>query len=193
MDAQELLRLAAKGEGQHLELKHSAPSPQSLATELASFANAQGGRLVLGIDHRGNVVGAKRERVERGLAQARQHLSPSIRVDLETVELEGREVVVVTIPRGDESPYLANGILVKRVGVHNARVTSAEILQRVTERARSPHELEFEVRRLAVVIEKLNEENARSRGWRRRFVDIVVGGFIGTAISIAVAAILAAL
>jgi predicted HTH transcriptional regulator len=192
MDAEELRRLAAKGEGQHLELKHSAPKPQSLATELASFANAQGGRLVIGIDERGSVVGAKRERVEQALAQAKQHVSPSIQVDVERVELDSKDVLVVTIPRGDEFPYLANGFLVKRVGVHNAKITGAEILHRVTERAQTPSELLLEVRRLGVVIETINVELGRSRGWRSRLVDMVVGGLIGTVISLAVAALIAA-
>ncbi|MGH2387858.1 MAG: AlbA family DNA-binding domain-containing protein, partial [Chloroflexota bacterium] len=52
IDAHEVQRLVAKGEGQFLEFKPGAMRPTELAGSLAAFANADGGTLLLGVMER---------------------------------------------------------------------------------------------------------------------------------------------
>ena len=55
MDKKELLNLIKTGEGYTLEFKESLPS--DLAKHMCAFANASGGKILLGIKDNGQIVG----------------------------------------------------------------------------------------------------------------------------------------
>jgi predicted HTH transcriptional regulator len=59
MTLRELSQLTGLGEGQHLEFKKRVPGPERIAKEMIAFANTGGGRLLLGVDDDGSVVGVK--------------------------------------------------------------------------------------------------------------------------------------
>lgn len=67
-------------EGQNLEFKSRFPDSQHDAAKVAcAFANAFGGRLEIGIDDKGEVVGVpadELDRVQKQLGDAIQTLSP---------------------------------------------------------------------------------------------------------------------
>ena len=79
---QELEYLIAAPEGQTLEWKSPRIHPRDLATTLIAFANADGGRLLIGIEDDGTVSGldpvADREQVERLLRAAYEFCTPSV-------------------------------------------------------------------------------------------------------------------
>jgi hypothetical protein len=56
-DEEELGKLLRIGEGKTLEFKTKLPAPKTLATSISSFANAEGGLILFGIDDSGTVVG----------------------------------------------------------------------------------------------------------------------------------------
>ena len=57
---EEILRkVIADGEGVNLEFKSNLISVANLAKLMSSFANTEGGLILIGIDDRGNVVGIK--------------------------------------------------------------------------------------------------------------------------------------
>lgn len=59
MDLKEIKVLASRGEGQHLEFKKKANYPEKIVKELVAFANAEGGKLLLGVDDDGTASGVK--------------------------------------------------------------------------------------------------------------------------------------
>ena len=59
MDLRALKILTSQGEGQHLEFKKKANYPEKIVKELVAFANAEGGRLLLGVDDDGTASGVK--------------------------------------------------------------------------------------------------------------------------------------
>lgn len=65
---QELLSLCQAPEGQTLERKSVRIHPRDLANTLIAFANADGGRLLIGVEDDGSVSGidptAQREQVD---------------------------------------------------------------------------------------------------------------------------------
>ena len=63
MTFRELSQLVTLGEGQHLEFKKRVPAPERITKEVIAFANTGGGRLLLGIDDDGTVLGKFVERV----------------------------------------------------------------------------------------------------------------------------------
>ena len=74
------------------------------ADEVAAFANARGGVLLLGVTDGGDVPGMSRERldeVEPLVAEiARDSIKPAIRLDAYRLELDARSLLLVVVPEG---------------------------------------------------------------------------------------------
>ena len=56
LDLRDLQRLVALGEGLTIEFKRRVPRPARIAKEVIALANAQGGKLLLGVDDDGTIV-----------------------------------------------------------------------------------------------------------------------------------------
>lgn len=99
----ELLELIASGEGSGLEFKRDTLENRALAKELVAFANLRGGRVLLGVDDDGVVVGITRDRLEEWVMTAcRDKIRPELIPYFELVrDIEpGRTVAVVEVERG---------------------------------------------------------------------------------------------
>ena len=74
------------------------------ADEVAAFANASGGVLLFGVTDAGEVPGMSREQldaVERLVGEiARDSIKPAIRLEAYRLELDGRSLLLVTVPEG---------------------------------------------------------------------------------------------
>ena len=74
------------------------------ADEVAAFANASGGVLLFGVTDGGEVPGMSREHldaVERLVGEiARDSIKPAIRLEAYRLELDGRSLLLVTVPEG---------------------------------------------------------------------------------------------
>ncbi|MCD6405185.1 MAG: ATP-binding protein, partial [Planctomycetes bacterium] len=60
MTRTELLELISNGENSGVEFKRDTIENRALAKELVAFANLRGGRVLLGVDDDGSVVGVTR-------------------------------------------------------------------------------------------------------------------------------------
>jgi len=132
IDAREVQRLVAKGEGQLLEFKPGSERPSELATSVAAFANASGGTLLLGVVER-----AGRPVVE-GVADSKlalDHLytaagmcSPKLALAVpEEVRVGERLVLVVTIPEDQRHVYHVDGRYLRREGSFRRPLDVGEI------------------------------------------------------------------
>jgi len=100
-----LPELIAQGEGEELEFKQKTTHPHRIARTLVSLANTRGGKVLVGVDDAGRVVGVRDAEEELFvLRDAAQHYvePPLTALRFEEVEADSRTVVVVTVP---ESPY----------------------------------------------------------------------------------------
>lgn len=64
MTKDELRALIANGENSMLEFKKDDLHPSSLAEEIVAFANMSGGKILLGVDDNGEIVGVRRPNIE---------------------------------------------------------------------------------------------------------------------------------
>ena len=108
MTHDDLKRLAALGEGTHLEFKHRVPRADRLAREVIALANTAGGKVLLGVDDDGSVVGLKD--ADEELYALREALTtriePHVEVAVERVAVSRRrEVVVVSVPPSPDRPH----------------------------------------------------------------------------------------
>lgn len=107
LDADEVLRIVAEGEGSRVEFKRGLPLRGKVARTLAAFANTRGGHFLVGIGDRGELLGAPhpRETAAELRAIAAEAVEPPLRPNVEIVDVEGRPIVVVTVGLADGRPH----------------------------------------------------------------------------------------
>jgi len=121
MDWPELKQRIAIWEDLHTEFKEWPIRPHDLAASLVAFANTDGGQLILGVAEDRRVVGIDDpDAVMQTVDQiAYQNCAPPLTVIQETVQTgEGKTVVVVNVPKGDQRPYRTHR------GIYYVRTTS---------------------------------------------------------------------
>ncbi|MFZ4657027.1 MAG: RNA-binding domain-containing protein [Caldilineaceae bacterium] len=104
----ELQQRIRGGENLHTEFKEWPIAPASLAETLAAFANTDGGQLMIGIADDGQWVGVPdTDAVMRAVDNVAYHnCEPPLTIVQETVQNDqGKTVVIVNIPTGDQRPY----------------------------------------------------------------------------------------
>ena len=104
-----LKRLASLGEGQHLEFKHRVPRPEKIAREVIALANTGGGKLLLGVEDDGTVLGVRDVQEEAfALADAlRSCCDPPVEgIRVASVPVSRRrEALVVDVPNSPDKPH----------------------------------------------------------------------------------------
>lgn len=197
LDPRQLLGLIAEGEGKTLEFKRGLPQDERVARTLCAFANTRGGLLLVGVDDRGAVVGAPRPKssAEQLRYVANALLEPPLSVQVASVEVEGRRVVVCSVPLSPGRPHAARRAagpaeIVVRVGSSN-RAASGAALRRIGKERASAAQLDALGRKVLAFVESRSgfgpdadvgvDEFARAFniGWsraRRAFTQLELGG-----------------
>lgn len=138
LDAAELTRRIAGGEGASLEFKSGLPGPGKLARTLAAFANSRGGLLLIGVADDRTVVGAPRpQESARELRRiAAEEVEPPLEPHVAVVSLragsQARPVVAAWQPRSPQRPHQVldsegEPELPVRVGASNRVATGATL------------------------------------------------------------------
>jgi ATP-dependent DNA helicase RecG len=146
MEAIELIELIGRGEDSRTQFKQGqdVTNARSLAGEMAAFANSKGGRILIGIDDVGSVIGLSPDDIRR-INQlisntATDCVRPSINPETENISVGEKLVMVVTVPEGISKPYADNeGVFWVKSGADKRRVTSREEVQRMLQSADLVH------------------------------------------------------
>ncbi len=106
-----------------------SPGRDALAQEMVAFANASGGRLLLGVTDEGSLQGLSREQLDALgdlLAElGADAIKPPLRIDVHKRRLDGKSFLLVDVPRGDSLHELGGRSWV-RVGAGKRRMTGDE-------------------------------------------------------------------
>ncbi|MDD4061985.1 MAG: putative DNA binding domain-containing protein [Kiritimatiellae bacterium] len=136
MSSTDLLARVARGEDSATQFKADVRNGDSLASELAAFANCEGGVLFIGVADNGTTPGLSREDVSRvnqliGNAASQLVRSP-LAVQTQNIQLQnGRIVILLTVPKGIDKPYFdKNGVIWLKCGADKRRINSKEELRR---------------------------------------------------------------
>lgn len=146
MEAIELIELISRGEDSRTQFKQSqdVTNVKSLAGEMVAFANSKGGRILIGVDDNGSVIGllpGDIRRINQLISNtATDCVRPSINPETENISVGGLLVMVVTVPEGISKPYADNdGAFWVKSGADKRRVTSREEVQRLLQSADLVH------------------------------------------------------
>ena len=118
----ELELLLQEGESYFTEFKEGISS--SLSRELVAFANASGGRILIGVDDTGTIKGTDTGNTARSRIQdIANNCQPRIPISISI--LSG--IFVVQVPEGKDKPYhCADGFFI-RMGANAQKMTRDEI------------------------------------------------------------------
>ena len=118
----DLDRLIRQGEGAAVEFKERVS--QSLARQFAGFANAAGGKVLLGVDDTGSVVGVEDSNALRARIQdLARNCDPPVQIVVEPV---GR-VIVIHVRESEDKPVQCADGFFARQGAVTQKLTQREI------------------------------------------------------------------
>lgn len=111
MRLKDLKNLIATGESSFLEFKHKVASPEKIAKEMVAFANTNGGRILIGVDDNGDIVGIESYYEEEfWLKQAAEEVCvPALKINIEMVHAGKKDVLVVEVPESESKPIAVKG------------------------------------------------------------------------------------
>lgn len=140
----ELKKLLQKGEDSQHQFKQSITNGNALAAEMVAFSNSIGGTLFIGVNDCGEIVGMSDDQLST-LNQlvantASQSVRPPINPMTENIMTEKGLVMLVSVPRGINKPYMdAQGFFWVKSGSDKRRVTAREEIQRMYQSANLLH------------------------------------------------------
>ncbi|GAC1390363.1 MAG: hypothetical protein NVSMB38_07930 [Ktedonobacteraceae bacterium] len=130
------------GETTTVEFKIAVPRPVEMAERLCGMANAQGGMIIIGVeDAERKIVGVTDERTAMTkdviLRATRQIIKPVLVLnppEPETYRIDGKQVIVATVPSNNGSVYQASGVFWVRRGTHTVPLSASELLEMAHDR-----------------------------------------------------------
>jgi len=149
MDELELRERIAKGEDLHTEFKELIESNEDLAKSIVCFANTDGGQIIIGVSKTGEIVGVENidETLRRIDDVAFNRCEPPVTVIPETFSTEGKMVVVLRVPKGEQRPYRTQSGLYYVRSANRCRQASRQELLRLFQAAESLFYDEIEIQK----------------------------------------------
>ncbi len=130
MNRSEIKKQISLGEDSRHQFKVDLRSADSLAAEMAAFANSEGGTIFIGVADDGSIPGLLSKDVNR-INQlisnaASQHVRSPLTVQTENIPADSNRIIIaLTVPKGIDKPYFdKNGVIWLKSGSDKRRVHS---------------------------------------------------------------------
>jgi len=121
---EELELLIEEGEGYQLEFKESVNS--DLAKELAAFANASGGRILIGVSDNSQIAGCDlSNRTISQIQDTAESCDPPVAIEIE--KIKAQKIIVIHVPEGANRPHRCNKGFYLRNGANSQKMSTADI------------------------------------------------------------------
>ena len=122
MTQEELELLTKEGEGYTLEFKESLT--KRIIPEVVAFANSIGGKILIGVNDKGEIIGTDISNKQRANVQNQiKQIEPKINVEIEVVD----NVIIINVPEGADKPYSSSEGYFLRAGAMCQKMTRDEI------------------------------------------------------------------
>ena len=97
-----------EGEGSKLDFKLDISSPSKIARTIVAFANGHGGKIVVGVEDNGRIIGTYPDGEEFTLEKAaREFCDLPIPLEFERYETDGKMLLIATVAESNEKPHYA--------------------------------------------------------------------------------------
>ncbi|OGJ20665.1 hypothetical protein A3K73_05830 [Candidatus Pacearchaeota archaeon RBG_13_36_9] len=122
MDKKELEFILKEGEGYNLEFKEGRTG---IDKDIIAFANSEGGRIFIGINDEGKVLGVPiGNRLKSEIQTISRNCDPSIKIELEQFE----NILIINVEEGKDKPYKCKDGFFIRIGANSQKMSRDEIL-----------------------------------------------------------------
>ena len=114
-------RLAASGEGEHIEYKRKVDDPTKIVKELIAFANGNGGTLLVGISDDGSIPGLSNPAGDWFILEKaiKKYCKPLFPITAEIVDISSKKgVIVIDIEQSSNRPHYFQEEVGKRKEVY---------------------------------------------------------------------------
>ncbi len=134
--------LIAEGEHQQQDFKFEISDARKIAKTLSAFANTDGGRLLIGVKDNGKIAGVRSDEEQYMIEAAAQlYCRPRIDYDMQTIEAEGRSVLIVQVAESKRKPVYAedeNGRHLAYLRIRDENILATPVHLRVWQQSGSP-------------------------------------------------------
>lgn len=126
----ELNEKISLGEDATIEFKREMPHRNSLADEIAAFANARGGVILIGVDDNREIVGLDRQALDSAektvVEICQDSIDPILLIFTEKLRIDGKNLLKIEVPRSLFVHKTANGYFIR-----HSQATRNELLARL--------------------------------------------------------------
>lgn len=124
MKYRELKELIEEGENIQVEFKRKFSTHDKIAREMIAFANTKGGYILFGVDDDKKIFGVESEKETAELVKdtASNYCQPPLSYFIEFKEIDGKEIVILSVPESDAKPHRLQDYL-NELDVNKAVVT----------------------------------------------------------------------
>ena len=142
----ELLEKIYLGEDSTIEFKRELPERKELSDEMAAFANASGGVILIGVGDNGEIVGIDRESLdgaEKTVVEICQDsIAPPVHIVTEKRRIDEKNVIKVDVSRSPFVHRSANGYFIRQGSTKREMTT--EQLGRLLQNRSQVHRMAFD-------------------------------------------------
>jgi predicted HTH transcriptional regulator len=101
-------QLIEAGESQTLDFKFEVSDSKKIAKTFVSFANTDGGTLLIGVKDNGAIAGVRSEEEYYMIeAASKMYCRPEVPFTTRKWNIDGRTILEITIPKSDQKPHFA--------------------------------------------------------------------------------------
>ena len=142
----ELIEKIYLGEDSTIELKRESPHRESLTDEIAAFANASGGVILIGVDDDSKIVGMDRQdldRTERTVVEiCRDNIDPMVHIVTKKLRIDDKNLLKIEVPRSPFVHKSSNGYFIRQGS--SKREMTTEQLGRLLQSRSQAHRISFD-------------------------------------------------
>ncbi|EIM63161.1 RNA-binding domain-containing protein [Desulfobacter postgatei] len=144
METITIMQVLEQGEDSKNQFKKDFTNADALAAELVAFSNTLGGKIFVGVNDDGEIIGLKTadiQRINQLLSNtASQNIKPAINPLTEIFTIEEKRILVIDIAKGNNKPYQdKSGVIWVKNGADKRRATAREEIQRLFQESGMVH------------------------------------------------------
>ena len=124
-----LENIIKKGENEQVEFKTGFNN--DVIISLTAFANTKGGKVIVGVNNSRNITGIaiNHEKTKDWVNEIKQKTSPALIPDIEIIEVNNKNIVILSVGEFPVKPVSMRGRYYKRSAASNQQLTADEIVE----------------------------------------------------------------
>ena len=134
------------GEDSTIEFKRELPHRESLGDEIAAFANANGGVILIGVDDDSEIVGIDRQNLDSTEKTAVEicgdNIDPMVHIVTEKLQVDNKNLLKIEVPRSPFVHKSSNGYFIRQGS--SKREMATEQLARLLQSRSQAHRISFD-------------------------------------------------